>query len=134
MLKEDIALLDEVEKKIGVSRYVAAVKAKNRRRLEVDVTQRQKRVVFKESLVKRLYAKQKGLCAICDEPMVYIRRTLNVDHKNPNEKDFNSEFNLQLTHEHCNKEKGGKSLAEQAKFYGKTTVQLLSRSPIEEEA
>lgn len=127
MLKEDIALLDEVEKKIGVSRYNFAVKAKSRRRLEVDINQREKRIVFKWSLYKKLYNKQRGICPICGNQMALDRKVVEMDHKNPNEKDFNAEFNLQVVHGlPCNREKGGKSLAEQSKFYGKTTVQLLT--------
>jgi 5-methylcytosine-specific restriction endonuclease McrA len=133
MLKEDIALLDAIEKQIGVSRYVAAIKAKSRRRLEVDVTVRQKRKSFPWSKYKRLYEKQAGKCAICAKDMRLIRGTVEIDHKNPNAEDFNSDYNLQLAHKECNREKGGKSLAEQAKFYGKTTVQLLSSEPIEED-
>lgn len=125
MLKEDIALLDAVEKQIGVSRYVAAVKAKNRRRLEVDVDQRQKRKTFPWSKYKRLYERQAGRCSICRKDMRLIRGEVEIDHVNCNASDFGAESNLKLAHKECNRSKSSKSMMEMSKSTGRTYTEML---------
>ena len=59
----------------------------------------------------RLYGKQEGICAGCDTHFPF--RVMEVDHKLPRSKGgTDHEDNLQLLCSSCNREKGGRTMAE----------------------
>jgi hypothetical protein len=57
--------------------------------------------------------------------MPFLRGKIEIDHRDPNRKDFNSDRNLQLTHKECNRKKSSKSLYELSKETGKTIREIL---------
>lgn len=119
--------LDDLKKKYGDSIFWDGVKKLKRKKLEVD--NREKRKHFPLPKYQDLWAKQCGICPICEQGMdAPFKNTagLNIDHKNPNrEKGFNDDDNLQLTHGQCNMSKSSKSLLQQSKETGKTMMELL---------
>lgn len=123
---EDMQLLLDIRAKIGTARYDSAVRKINRMRLDAPVAQRQKRIKFKWSMYSRLYKKQKGICPICGDAMPLIQGMIEIDHKNPNEEDFNNDSNLQVTHKDCNRSKGADSVSQQSKSSGRTYKHILS--------
>ncbi len=84
-------------------------------RIKVSLTER-----------KNMFVRQSGICPICGKIMHGgALRNLDVDHVDPNSPDFNSKKNFQLTHSGCNRSKGALSVADQAKRYGKTVVDIV---------
>jgi 5-methylcytosine-specific restriction endonuclease McrA len=97
-----------------------------RKRVE-GVADRPARIKVSLSVRRDMYAKQSGLCGICQQPMDGKNLTrLDVDHIDPSRPDFNSRQNLQLTHASCNRSKGGASVPEQAKRYGRTALDIVN--------
>jgi 5-methylcytosine-specific restriction endonuclease McrA len=93
-------------------------------RLEIG-NLRPKRVKFPWSMYRKLYDRQRGICAWCDKEMALIRGKVDMDHIDPNSEDFNGSSNLQLLHSGCNRSKNAKSIAEQSKATGKGYIELL---------
>jgi 5-methylcytosine-specific restriction endonuclease McrA len=72
-------------------------------------------------LFQTLWAKQDGLCALCDQPMLrsrfeaahatlWAKHRATIDHIQPRSKGGRDEIeNLQLAHATCNKIKGNKT-------------------------
>jgi hypothetical protein len=126
-LKETIGRLETIRDEVGYSVYFSAVKAVNRQRLE-NGEQREKRKVFPQSKYLKLYQQCGGFCWWCQSNMVFIRRKVEIDHFDPNKKEgFNDDPNLSLIHWDCNREKGSKSLTEQAEYLHITTTELIQR-------
>lgn len=115
-----VAIRDEV----GYSNFWREVKSLSRERL--DNPDRDKRKSISWTVIKRHYQKQKGICTWCNKPMVLMRSELEGDHIDPNRQDFNSDDNIQVLHKlPCNREKNSMSVADQAKYKGKTYREIL---------
>lgn len=124
-LSEAIKKLEAVRQEFGYSIYDQAVKKIARRRLDVDVSQREKRVKFSWGIYKRKYSAQKGICPICGHAMPLIKGQIEMDHINPNAEDFNNDNNLQVTHSKCNRSKGGQSILTVSKTRGRTFLEQI---------
>lgn len=121
-------LLVGIRAQEGFSKFDRIAKKILRQKLQVNPDERHKRIKFKHSDYESLYRKQNGICPECDKSMVLIKgkyQDLDIDHINPNEPDFNARWNLRLTHASCNRAKGGKSIAQQAKESSKTMKDIL---------
>ena len=118
--------LQALRRKWGTSIFDAADLKLRRMRIEPG---RVKRKRFSNATYSRLYKRQGGLCAECSDPMLFIKGKMDIDHKDPNLQgdDFNRETNLRLTHPKCNREKGAKSIYEQALSHGETVAETLQR-------
>ena len=119
--------LTDLKNRYGDSIFWDGVKKLKRKKLEVE--NREKRKHFPLPKYQDLWAKQRGICPICEQGMeVPFKNTsgLNIDHKDPNrEKGFNDDDNLQLTHGRCNRSKSSSSLIQQSKQTGKTIAELI---------
>ena len=122
---ELIATLDCLIEKYGEKIFKDAVKTINRRRVNKN---RQNRISFPWKEYVRLYKSQRGICPICEQPMILLKTNHNlaIDHIDPNREDFNAVDNRQLTHDvPCNRSKGSKGLFAQSKAYGKTITEII---------
>ena len=110
--------------KYGYSTFDRAVKAINRRRLEVD--NRPKRVHLSPAKRQSLYFAHGGLCHACGE-WIDPKSDWQVDHFDPNLSgaEFNAPKNLRPIHPRCNQSKGAKSIAEMAEENHQTVAQYL---------
>ncbi len=115
--------------KYGRSQCDAIMRKHLRKRLEN--TDRPARVKVSLNARRHMYVKQSGKCSICGEPMDGNIQSLHVDHVDPNAKDFNGRANLRLAHPSCNMSKGGASVPEQAKRYGRTMTDILGGADAE---
>ncbi len=122
-LQELVNELYKLKSEYGGFHFNLALKEIRRRRLEVS--KRGKRERFPWSKYRKLYNRQKGVCPLCNETMPFIRGEIEIDHRDPNREDFNSEDNLQLTHKRCNRAKSAKSVSTLSKESGKTIQELL---------
>jgi len=118
--------LEQLKEKYGETEFNNAIRKIKRKKLQIAKEQREKRIKFSWTTYKKLYNKQRGICPLCNESMPFIKGEIHIDHKNPNETNFNAEYNLQVVHKQCNLQKSSKSLIKQSKFYGKTITELLS--------
>ena len=121
-LTTDIATLEALKAEWGYSRFDAAVRAINRKRLQGERAPRKK---FPWSKYRKLYDRQRGICPECKLLMPLVRGHVEIDHFDPNEQDFNNESNLRLTHTLCNRSKGAKSVLEQSKASGRTFTDMM---------
>jgi len=119
---ELIGKLDGLIEEYGELTFKQAIKTINRRRIDKN---RDNRVSFPWKEYERLYKKQRGICPICEQPMILLKGSVHIDHLNPNEKDFNNPSNRQLLHAGCNLSKSSKSINQQSKVYGKTYTEIL---------
>jgi 5-methylcytosine-specific restriction endonuclease McrA len=129
------AALKALREQFGYGIFDAAIRELNRERLQIGRDAREPRVRFKAKTYKILYHKQRGICRICNLAMVlpsHFPGSLEIDHINPNSEDFNDGRNLQLTHQSCNRKKGGKSVEQQSKSNGKTFADIV-RTPTDED-
>jgi hypothetical protein len=112
--------------KYGRSSCERVMKNWNRKRL--DVVGRTERKRYPWSEYKRLYDMQRGICSICRNEMVLIRGKVDMDHRDPNltGAEFEARSNRSITHSHCNRSKGGKSIMAQAKQYSRTAADILA--------
>lgn len=119
--------LDELRalrNKYGTYNFDAAVKKMGRERLQNR--DRPDRVRFPWSAYKRQYARQNGVCPVCDHEMVLLRGRIHMDHIDPNAENFNALSNLQVLHIGCNLKKGSDDLAAQTKHQGRTVRDILN--------
>jgi 5-methylcytosine-specific restriction endonuclease McrA len=128
-IKKEVECLQELvslRTKYGTSTFDFVLKKLARQRLESRGI-RPERTRFKWSDVRRLYAKQRGICPVCDNPMPLVRGELEIDHIDPSRVDgFNSDSNRQVAHKYCNRSKGADSIAEQSKSSGKPFTEILA--------
>lgn len=115
--------LRALKEKHGYADYDAAVRTINRERLLTR--NRGVRISWKWWEYKRLYLVQRGKCGICGDDMPLIRGAIEMDHKDPNSKDFEASSNRQVVHQRCNREKSSKSIQQQSKETGKGFTELL---------
>ena len=120
---ELLVALEALEARYGSSAFRAALEKIGRRRL--NGRERERRKKFPWSKYRKLYVLQKGICPLCDEVMPFLKGKIEIDHRDPNRKDFNNDHNLQLTHIMCNRTKSSKSLYRQSKATGKTIKEML---------
>ena len=106
------SLLESARDEIGVSLFKRITREMNREKVN---RQRDKRQKFPPGLYQKLFDKQNGICPPCKELLLIPAKRNEIDHINPNETHFNAEWNLQLLHPACNREKGSKSMYEQMK-------------------
>lgn len=125
-LQYALNVLDTLDAEVGRSIYDEAVRIKNRRRLESGST-RQKRKNFPWSKCEKLYEKKKGVCWWCQSDMKLLRSEIELEHFDPNAENFNADENLSVMHKACNREKGSKTLTEQAEYLGITVKELIER-------
>jgi 5-methylcytosine-specific restriction endonuclease McrA len=107
----------------GTSVCDSIVKGENRRRLEGSGREKRKRVSHAKMV--KMFFQQHGKCALCGDQLPTDFKGVEVDHVDPNREDFNAPGNLQLACSGCNREKGAKSIMEQAKFYGRPVTSIL---------
>lgn len=122
-VKELFTILEGLQTRYGSSAFRAVLKRMNRRRLTQH--QREERKKFPWSKYRKFYGIQKGVCPLCNEVMPFLKGKIEIDHRDPNRKDFNNDNNLQLTHKECNRKKSSKSLYEASKETGKTIREIL---------
>jgi hypothetical protein len=117
--------LETLRMKYGYFVWDYAVKKINRKRLQNY--DRDKRERFPARMYQRLFDKQHGACGICLLPLDVPAKSRGnvIDHKDPNEANFNKFPNLQLVHKKCNDEKAAKSMVEQSKHTGRTIADLV---------
>ena len=136
-LKECQQEFDEWVKKHGVGNCDTVIRAHNRKRVSSERDEREK---FPPRMYQMLFNRQKGMCSWCEKLLnIPATRGNEIDHIDPNRKDFNHPTNLQLLHGlPCNREKSSKDLLQQSKETGKTIQELIapgySREPLEDEA
>jgi len=119
-------VLDAVISVYGRSDFDHCIDKLRRQRLD-KAAGRPKRIRFSWVKYRRLYDKQRGICAWCDKEVALFRGDVEIDHRDPNAEDFNGDGNLQLLHSSCNRSKNAKSIAEQSKATGKGYIELLGR-------
>lgn len=126
-LHEALQARREIRALYGVSIDDECTRIINRERL-AGAAERDKRRQFKWPRdYKRLYDKQKGVCARCHQPMVWIRGELHIDHFDPHRPDFNATENLRITHPGCNASKAANAIYREARKLGLTIKQLLEQ-------
>jgi len=121
---EELTCLEALKKMrsvYGTSEFDRAVKTLMRERLENPG--REKRQHLSAAKKSRLYIRQDGRCAICNQS--FGLRDMEADHIDPNLQNFNALNNWQLTCVKCNRSKGAKSVMEQTVAYGKTALEIL---------
>jgi 5-methylcytosine-specific restriction endonuclease McrA len=121
-IAETESALREIRRIAGYANFDAVVKKLNRERIDPE---RVKRKRFPKSMYQRLYDKQQGICPLCDNRLNIPATKNEVDHRNPEERDFNHASNLQLTHPECNRRKSSASVLEQSKRSGKPFTALV---------
>ena len=114
--------LRAIREQHGYGEFDRCVKKMMRERLQNPG--REKRKPIPESIKRKLYVKQDGRCAECNERFDY--KNLEGDHRDPNRQDFNNPKQWQLLCKPCNLEKGAKSVMEQTKFYSRTAKEILN--------
>lgn len=89
---------------------------------------RGKKLLFKWSVIRMAYQRQKGKCSVCHEEMAFDRSFIEGDHFDPNlteEQGLNKLDNCRAVHKRCNREKGSKTIYELAQSQGRTVIQQL---------
>jgi len=119
-----VVILERLRNEYGSSIFERALKEIHRHR--IYILEREKRKRFPWSTYVKLYTQQKGICLYCQKDMMLLKGEVEVDHRDPNRKDFNTLSNLQLLHRRCNRQKGSSSIPRQAKQQHKTYVELLT--------
>lgn len=119
-----ITRLEALQTKYGRHSFKNAIKTINRRK--IDLGQREPRKKFPWSKYRKLYQIQSGLCLYCNEAMFLKKGEVEIDHRDPNRKDFNADSNLQLLHQRCNRIKSSQSIPLQAKKGNATYLDLIS--------
>jgi 5-methylcytosine-specific restriction endonuclease McrA len=127
MSRESVLMkrLHDLKSEYGSFHLKRAIKELNRCRAEVS--NREKRKRFPWPCYRKLYNRQRGLCPLCGEVMPFIRGEIEMDHRDPNRKDFNSENNLQVMHKRCNRVKASKSVLRLSKESGRTIKDMLAQ-------
>lgn len=121
-----ITRLEELQTKYGRQLFKNAIRTMYRRK--IDQLQRESRKKFSWFKYKKLYHIQRGICSYCDEPMFLKKGEVEIDHRDPNRLDFNTDTNLQLLHVRCNRTKSARSIPVQAKMNNATYLHLLSNT------
>lgn len=113
----------------GYGNFFYAVKKLVKERLQVDKEARGERRRYRPAEYKKLYHRQHGICPICESEMAMPKNwpgELEMDHIDPNSKDWDAESNRQVTHAKCNQEKSSSSVQEQSRKTGKMFTEILS--------
>lgn len=118
--------ITQLREEVGSSILDSVIKAFMRQRLENGAA-RDKRKHFPWSKYQLLYLKQNGVCWWCLSDMKLIKGQIQIEHFDPNAKDYNANENLSVVHNKCNQEKGAKTLVEQAEYLRITIEQLIRR-------
>lgn len=112
--------LHALRTKYGTSIFDHSLKQLMRERLENYGREKRKKLPPRQK--EKLYAKQSGKCAICEQP--FAINDLEADHIDPNKQSFNKD-NWQLACVKCNRSKGSASVMAQTKMYGKTAEEII---------
>ena len=121
--QELLSKLQKLQDEYGRFLLHQAFKEFDRRKLQAF--DREKRQRFSWVFYRKLYNRQRGICPLCDGTMPLLKGEVEIDHRDPNRNDFNSEGNLQLTHKKCNRAKSAKSILRLSKESGRTIHELL---------
>lgn len=111
--------------KHGYSNCQAVIKAWGRKRIDAGRPPRDK---TKKVDIDRMYKRQDGLCAECNEVLNMAQRSSwEIDHIDPNAgENFNHIQNKRILCRTCNREKSAQTLQEQSKTTGRTMTEILS--------
>lgn len=117
-----------IRAKTGYSNWTHVTQKLNRERLNANKEERGARRRYRPAEYKRLYSRQRGICPLCDAEMArpdHWPGNLEMDHRDPNAQDWDSESNRQVVHAKCNREKSAKSMHQMSKETGKTVREML---------
>jgi hypothetical protein len=116
-------LLSEIRTTVGDIQFWRAIAQMKKEKVN---PMREKKVLFPWRTIVQAYNRQNGVCPLCRQDMVLKRGQIEGDHINPNLEDaLNAPTNCQAVHAKCNRSKGGMSVADQAKHYGRTMKEII---------